>query len=97
MVRVKKLFNFISEICRSWNDYSSHRNRHPLKSQCLVNRCVAWLTWFLLNSPGAAMFKDHGFCRNPLDGSVMFLMVSVHAVPYGFFASSFPGTNGQCG
>jgi len=34
------------------------------------------------------MFKYHEFSRTRLHGSVMFLMVSVHAVPYGFFASS---------
>ena len=35
------------------------------------------------------MFKYHEFFKTPLHGSVMFLMVSVNAVPYGFFASYF--------
>jgi hypothetical protein len=43
------------------------------------------------------VFKYHEFSRTPLRGSVMFLMVTGDAVPYGFFASCFPPTNGQCG
>lgn len=58
-------------------------NKHRFISQCLVN-CVAWLTWFMLNCPGASMFKYHEFSRTPLHGSVMFLMVSVHIIPTAF-------------
>lgn len=59
-------------------------NKRRFVSQCLVNCCVAWPTWFLLNCPGASMFKYYAYSRTPLHGSVMFPLVSVHGVPTAF-------------